>query len=311
MRVELRFFFVAIATFLASLAVATRAWAQLERPVVVGYEAPPECASAEAFQVLLSIEIARSPNPARPWRFSVVIRRQPGSYAGTLTTETGVRTVTATRCDDVTAALALIVALAEPAPEAPPPPPPAPPVPLQIAPVPIAPAPGPADWWRARVAPDRSVEPPRIEWRVGARALVTNHGIDSMTLGGLGFFSFELPWGFRKMLFEVGTGAFSSPRITYLVFDTQACFVDLPIAQTGLSALGCLRLAGAEFKSVYGGFTTIGGAFWPGGGVRLRWQAQFGLFLEGSVDAVFGTVSSGETTTQGWFDGGVGAGYRF
>jgi hypothetical protein len=45
--------------------------------------------------------------------------------------------------------------------------------------------------------------------------------------------------------------------------------------------------------------------------VRLRWQAQFGLFLEGNFDAVFGTVSSGETTTQGWFDGGVGVGYRF
>jgi hypothetical protein len=305
MRVELRFFVATMITFLA-LAFEASAWAQQERPVVVGYEAPPECASAEAFQVLLAIEIARSPNPDRPWRFSVVIRRQADSYAGTLTTESGVRTVTATRCDDVTAALALIVAMAEPATEAPPPPPSAPPVPLEVAPAPRA-----VDSWRAGVVPDRSVERPQLEWRVGARALASNHGIDSAMLGGLGFFSVELPWGFRKMLFEVGTGAFSGPQLTYLFVDTQACLVDLPIAQTGLSALGCLRVAGASFKSSLDGFTSDGGALWVGGGVRLRWQAQFGLFLEGNVDAVYGTVSSGETTTPGWFDGGASVGYRF
>jgi hypothetical protein len=148
MRVELRFFFAAMTIFLASLAFETPAWAQHERPVVVGYEAPAECASAEAFQVLLAIEIARSPAPDRPWRFSVVIRRQPDSYAGTLTTESGARTVTAARCDDVTAALALIVAMAEPATAAPPPPPPAPPVPMEVAP-----APGAFYPWRPGVAP--------------------------------------------------------------------------------------------------------------------------------------------------------------
>jgi hypothetical protein len=328
---KLHFFFATMTIFLASLALEARAWAQHERPVIVAYEAPPECASAEAFQVLLATEIARSHNPDRPWRFSVVIRRRPDSYAGTLTTESGVRTVTATRCDDVAEALALIVAMAEPAPEAPPPPPPAPAAP---GPVEVAPAPRAVDASRAGVAADPSVKRLPLEWRIGARGLATNHGLASATLGGLGFLSVELPWGFRKMLFEVGAGAFTnfpvnggwaptgtfvpatsaawlSTSITYLVLDTQSCLLDVPIAQTGLSVLGCLRLAGASFRTLPSGLdASSGGALWVGAGARLRWQAQFGLFLEANVDAVYGTVSAGESNSPGWFDAGASVGFR-
>jgi hypothetical protein len=86
------------------------------------YVAPtPNCASNDAFQALVKAEIARFPGSDRNRRLSVRIVQQDGLYASTLTTETGaVRTITAARCDDVTAALAVIIAVAEPS-GAPPP----------------------------------------------------------------------------------------------------------------------------------------------------------------------------------------------
>ena len=291
------------------------------RPVIVQYVAPPECASNEAFQILLKTEIARSPNPARPWRFSVRILRQPGSYEGTLTTETGIRQVTASRCDDVTSAFAVIIAMAEPepSPEAAPPPPP-PPLPPPPPPEAIAPPPPPVELLAPPdQAPPRGDQGSQREWRIGGRALGSNHG--SGTVGGIGFGSIELPWGFRKMMFEIGVGALSgglgatsqtspptgSPgTISYIVLDTQACLIDLPIAQTGLSVLGCLRLAGASFKSNNQG----GGAFWTGGGPRLRWQSPVRVFLEVNFDAMYGTVSSGEGNNAGWIDAGLSLGIR-
>jgi hypothetical protein len=283
---------------------------QAARPVIVQYVAPPECGSNVAFQVLLKTEIARSPNPARPWRFSVRIVRQPGSYEGTLTTETGVRQVTANRCDDVTSAFAVIIAMAEPEPQLPPPPAP-PPTPAAVAPPPppvLLPIPQDQD-------PPRGDEASPLEWRLGARALGSNHG--SGTVGGFGFGSVELPWGFRKMMFEIGVGALSgglgatsqasgSGMISYVVLDTQACLIDLPIAQTGLSVLGCLRLAGASFKAG----TQGGGAFWTGGGPRLRWQTPVRVFVEVNFDAMYGTVSSGEGNDAGWIDAGLSLGFR-
>jgi len=291
-------------------------------PVLVEYSAPtPECAPAEAFQRLLEIEVARSPSPRRSWRFSILVRRLADSYEGTLTTETGVRTVTAARCDDVTASLALIVAMADSSPAAPPeplpaePPPPAP----AIAPALMPPSPPSTEAVKsADAVRDRSADEAPLEWRIGVRPFASDHGTDSPTLGILAFGSVELPWGLRKMMFEIGGGTFSdmfsgvgpvsapAPGITYLVLDTQACLLDVPLGDFGVSVLGCLRVAGASFKAG----PTRGGAFWTGGGARLRWQTPVHLFIEANLDAVYGTVSGGESVNPGWLDIGVALGVR-
>jgi hypothetical protein len=161
------------------------------------------------------------------------------------------------------------------------------------------------------------------EWRVGVRGLTTDHGLDSPTLGWLAFGSVELPWGFRKMMFEVGAGTFSdmfsgvgpafapSPGITYLVLDTQSCLIDLPLGDSGLSFLGCVRVAGASFKThSYGAERGSGGALWTGAGGRIRWQTPIALFLEVNIDAVYGTVSGGESVHPGWLDLGASLGVR-
>jgi hypothetical protein len=78
------------------------------------YVAPtPDCVSNDAFQALVKAEIARFSSSDRNRRLSVRIVQHDGLYAGTLTTETGaVRTIAAARCADVTAALAVIIAVA-------------------------------------------------------------------------------------------------------------------------------------------------------------------------------------------------------
>jgi len=142
----------------------------------------------------------------------------------------------------------------------------------------------------------------------------------------LGAVSIELPWGFRKMMFEVGGGMsttmFAAPPVdtTYLILDTQACLLDLPVGGTGLSVLGCLRLDGAEFRaSRVGGPapppgqffpTNTGGAFWIGASVRLRWQSPVSVFVEGNVDGMYGTVSAGEDNDPSWIAVGLGVGLR-
>ena len=102
-------------------------------PVIVGYVAPPECAASGAFQALVTAEVSRVPNPDRPWRFSVSVRHDGDGFTGTLKTETAARELHASTCDEVTAALATMIATAQP--QLPAPPPPAPPPP------PVAPAP--------------------------------------------------------------------------------------------------------------------------------------------------------------------------
>jgi hypothetical protein len=300
------------------------------RPVIVEYFAPSECGTNDAFQTLVKTEIARSPNADRPWRFSVRIRRRSGVYQGDLTTETGARRVTASTCDDVTAALAVIIAVAAPEPEPEPSPPPAPSPPETIAPTPAAMVPSPgAETGR----PGHSPESGRPDWRIGGRGVSTDKG--EGTIGGLGTASIELPWGLRKTMFELGLGAFSAwPRIpyqalgtwtiSYLVLDTQACLVDLPLGRTGLSILGCLRLAGATFQttSTFTGpyrpesgatFTAHSGtAVWAGAGARLRWQTPLRVFLEANAGLNYGTVSGaangGEGTNPGFIDLGAGVG---
>jgi hypothetical protein len=130
----------------------------------------------------------------------------------------------------------------------------------------------------------------------------------------MGALSVELPWGVRKTLFEIALGGMdsSSPieHLSYMVLDSQACLLDLPLG-SGFSALGCLRIAMGSFTavdSIYG--QNNGGALWFGAGGRLRWQSRSSIFLELNLNAVYGTVSSGEDTRPGWGDAGATLGLR-
>jgi hypothetical protein len=314
---KLHSFFALAAVSFASLTLPPAfALAQDESVASLGYVAPtPDCIPNDAFQALVKAEIARFPSSDRDRRLSVRIVRQDGLYAGTLTTETGaVRTITAARCEDVTAALAVIIAVAEPSGAAP------------------ADTPSPPAKRSAQVDLARPSEPDRepagsdsgLEWRIGARGFTQTHPSWNANIGGLGAVSLELPWGFRNMMFEVGGGMSTdfgrSPwATTYLILDTQACLLDLPIASTGLSVLGCLRLDGAEFRSQQVGGPPVpgvarpinnGGAFWTGASVRLRWQSPERVFVEGNVDGIYGTVSAGEDSRPGWVAVGLGVGLR-
>jgi hypothetical protein len=305
---------------LAVWLLAGPAVARGDTPVIVAYVAPTECASVDAFQVLVATEIARRPAADRTWRWSVHVRSRGSVYEGTVTSEDVERLVTAASCDDVTAALARVIADGESAlPPLPPPPapcsepPPAPPVAPSLPPPPDA---------------DRDVRPSSgAEWRLGARGELTNHGSNETAYGaplgaapvtgGMATLSLEVPGGFRKLEFEVGAGRLSSAGnapLTYTVVDTQACLVDVPFGTSGFSALGCLRLAGAAFSAPFVldgvAIPQNGGALWVGAGGRLRWQARMGVFVEASVTGMYGTVSGGESTTPGWVDAGVGAGFR-
>jgi hypothetical protein len=315
---------------IVSSLLAAPAMARGDAPVVVAYVAPPECASLDAFQVLVSTEIARRPAADRTWRWSVRVREEQGLYEGTVTSEDVARTVSSASCDDVTAALARVIAdgeagplpLPPPLPAPPPAPPPPPPPPPREEPIVVTAVPPPAQ------AADKDTRPPsRAEWRIGGRADFSNHGFNATSYGsptgaatvtgGMATLSLEVPGGFRKMEVELGVGRLgntgNSP-LTYTVVDTQTCLVDVPFGSTGLSGLGCLRLAFAEFSSfaAFDGVTMpqSGGALWAGAGARLQWQARVGLFVEASLTGMYGTVSAGESTSPGWLDAGIGAGFR-
>jgi hypothetical protein len=338
---KLRFLFGLLTTWLAFLALAPSAQAQGERPILVEYSAPtPECPSSEAFQRLLRAEMARSSDVEHAWRFALRIRRLPdGRYEGTLTTETGVRQMTASKCDEVTASLAVIIAVAEPSADVPatstPPPGPAPaPVPPLLAPAAV-PAP-------ASAAP-RSAPPPATEgkpdsgdhaspakWRVGARGFATNHpSWGTPNPGVMGFASVEVPWGFHAMMFEGGIGASfahgntpeelaptigptSVPsKLTFVILDTEACLLDVPIGESGFSLLDCLRAAGGTFSGSGGAlYPFVGLTLWGGLSTRLRWQSPIRLFFEVNVDAMIGTISDAADSRPWWFEGGASLGFQ-
>jgi hypothetical protein len=322
---KLHSFFAFAAVSLASLTVrpasAVAQGESLASLASLEYVAPtPDCVSNDGFQALVTAEIARFPSSDRDRRLSVRIVRQDGLYAGTLTTETGgVRTIKAAQCEDVTAALAVIISVAEPSGAGP-----------DDTPPPRANKSAQVDLSQPS-EPDR--EPAgsasRLEWRVGARGFLTSR--PSSNFGGMGAVSLELPWGFGGMMFEVGGGMSTavggSPWAdTYLILDTQICPLDLPIGSPEspeLSVLPCLRVDGAEFRSAQVGgplppsgpqafATHNGGAFWTGVSVRLRLQTSGGVFVEGNVDGMAGTVSAGEggDTKQTWVAGGLGVGLR-
>jgi hypothetical protein len=297
----MRAFFVAAA---ACGAVCLSSIARADDPVIVEYVAPPECASNEAFHALLQAQIARTPNPDRPWRFSVTIRHD-GDYVGTLKTEDGVRELRAPKCDDVTAALSLVIAMAQPelpAPDPPPPPPVVMPPPV-VTPPPVMLAP-PHDVADAKPSHDPI-------WRLGVRA---EHWDDGSTIGFNGAFvtvGTEIQWGFPKMHFEMGVGAMfrsvlvhdnimpaggsatpSSSGMLLGLVDAQACPIDLPIASTGFDVLGCGRIAVGLTKGVLSnGDDGFGG--WGGGGGRVRWQSPWKFYVQAHFDGLYGTRVEG------------------
>ncbi len=125
------------------------------------------------------------------------------------------------------------------------------------------------------------------------------------------------------MMFEVGAGVSKAtgpepPAITYLIFDTQACPLDLAIGNSGISVLGCLHLAAARYNAWQKQdpsaasplVNSDGTAFWSGASARLRYQTPMRLFVEGNVDAMYGTVSRSENSTPGWFGVGLGVGVQ-
>ncbi len=288
-----------LASCLAAAAVlALPARARAAGPVIVAYVAPPECASTDSFHALLASEIARAPNPSRPWRFSVTIRHD-GDYVGTLETEGGSRELRAPTCDDVTAAIALVIATAEPILPAPPPPPP----PVRYVPTPSAPMAIERD--RATPAP-----PPAIAWRLGLRGQEWSDGSQLAPAGAELTASVEVPWGFPKMMFELGAGALFSKAVIpnntlgnvagaaqpWLIVDAQACPIDVPLGETGLSVLGCGRV-------VVGAVTSLAG--WGGGGGRLRWQSPWRFYVESHFNGLYGTRVEGIPALMD-FGGSVG-----
>jgi hypothetical protein len=321
-------FFALAAVSSASLALwPALARAQDESPTSVEYIAPtPDCVSNDAFQALVKAEMAHFPSSDRGRRPSVRIVPQDGLYAGTLTTENGaVRTVTAARCEDVTAALAVIIAVAEPSGPAP-------------AATPSTPAKGSTPVHVSQPGePDRDPagSVPGLDWRVGARGFTSTQnpnaagfvGVIFLNAGGMGTVSLELPWGFRKMMFEVGGGMstviggnLAYTTASYLILDTQSCLLDLPIGSTGLSVLGCVRLDGVEFRSMQTlsaspstpgvPVTNNGVAFWMGASARLRWQSSGLVFVEGNVDGMYGTASFAADSKPAWLALGLGVGLR-
>jgi hypothetical protein len=324
---KLHSFFALAAISFASLPLLPAfALAQGESQAFLEYVAPtPECMSNDAFQALVKAEITRFPSSDRNRRLSVRVVQQEGLFAGTLTTETGaVRMITAARCDDVTAALAVIVAVAEPPGAVP-------------AAAPSPPADGHA---RADLSQPNELDRERqgsasgLEWRVGARGFATNHpSWGTPNPGVMGFASVEVPWGFHAMMFEGGIGASfangSTPRefgpagppmvgltvvpssLTFVIVDTEACLLDVPIGESGLSVLGCLRVAGGTFNGSGGAlYPSAGLMLWGGLSTRLRWQSPTRLFFEVNFDAMYGTISDAADNGPGWFEGGASLGVR-
>ncbi len=305
----------------AAFAVTLGIWeeARAATPVVVEYTAPPECASSETFHALLSAQLAQNSVENRPWRFSVTVRHE-SDYVGVLKTETGSRELRAPTCDEVTAALSLVIAMAEPELPAPPPPPPdspppPPPPPVMLAPVTFAPPP--------HVERDVVAAPPKedpLAWRLGARV---EHWDDGSTIGFNGAFlsaGVEVPWGFPKMHFEMGVGALyfkergvinwfgtGLPPTTDVLLgliDAQACPLDLPLGKTGIDVMGCARVAFGLTKGILtnGDF---GGGVWGGGGARLRWQSPWSVFVDAHFAGLYGTRVEGVPALMD-FGGSVG-----
>jgi hypothetical protein len=271
-------------------------------PVVVQYVAPPECAPSGAFHALVAADVARAGNPDRSWRFWATISQRDSEYVGTLETETGKRELSAPTCDQLTEAMAFVIATAEspvplPALAAQEPPPAAAAPPPALAPTYAGPLPSVADVTRTAA---EKVAPPSA-WRMGAR---WEHWADGGQIALNGLFlnaGVDEPRGFPKMHFEIGLGGlyYARPPIAHDplggmpawlgLLDAQACPLDLPIRSTGLELLGCGRINVGISKGVHNNTNgDYGPAGWVGGGARLRWQSSSALYVEVHFDGLYG-----------------------
>ncbi len=269
----------------------------IDLPVVIEYAAPAECGAADAFKQLVTAQIARAANPDRPWRFAVTIRHED-DYVGTLTMEAGTRELRAATCDEVTAALSLVIAMAQP--ELPAPPNVEPPSPMPSPPIPAR----VMTRVRAPREPDHveSESGPKIDWRLGLRAQTWFDGSELSATGAMVTGSVEVPWGFPKMMLEIGAGGMlhrefntlmgvggsgstTTTSQTWMFVDTHACPIDLPLGDTGLSILAC--------GVVVVGTAGAGLAGWGGGGGRARWQSPWRFYLEGHFNGLYGTRIDG------------------
>ncbi len=297
-------------------------------PVVVEYVAPQECAPNEAFHALLQAQLARTPNPERPWRFSVAVRHAEADYEGTLTFEASTRVLRARTCDDLVAALTLVIAMATPAtpPVSPVPPVPHAPPPIELPPLTEAarlPAEVPRGVFRDHVEAPVNDAP---AWRLAARMQDWTNGAWLSAVGPSGVVSVEPRWGSYRMMFELGAGLLVSSftgldnwfppgtgttaahhEIMWGVLDFQTCPLDLELGKSGFAVLGCGRLAGAINHDVTG---QSSGALFFGGGGRLRWQSPWHVFVEAHANGVWGTQSSPLYGSPGWMDFGGSAGVR-
>lgn len=257
-------------------------------------------------------------------------------YVGALTSDTGASSAHSCDCRDVAIEFARIIGGGQADAQVAPPDPSEPEVPARPPPgesPPPLPVKGPAVW---RLGATLQT------WSHGANAYDgPGTATNAPAVGFMGGLGVEVPGGFNKMMFEAALGVMGSSatapltpcngcspglpfpttgdtvHLTYYVLDTQACLIDLPLG-AGFSALGCLRLALATFDYQNPGSSTVypdqmsnsGGALWFGGGGRLRWQSPFRLFAEAHLNAVYGTVSSGENPNPAWADFGVQVGLR-
>jgi hypothetical protein len=290
-------------------------------PVVVQYVAPPGCATSGAFQALVAADVARAGNPDRSWRFSVTIRQRDSEYLGTVATETGQSELCAPTCDELTEAMAFVIATAESpvplpalaAPEAPP----AAAAPTRVlAPSYPGPLPSAADVTRT---PAERAAPPSA-WRLGAR---WEHWADGAQIALDGLFlnaGVDVPRGFPKMHFEVGLGGlyYARPFIAHDplsgmpawvgLLDAQACPLDWPIGATGVEVLGCGRINVGISKGIHNNTNgDYGPAGWAGGGARVRWQSPSPLYVEVHFNGLYGQRIDG---VPGFMDFGGGLGLR-
>lgn len=296
------------ATAAAVLSVAASAHADL--PVIVEYVAPPECASLEAFHALIATQLTA--NPARPWRFTVTVRRED-EYVASITSAAGAREIRATTCDEVVAGAALVIGIVA-FDEAPPLETPPLPEPIIAPPVPSFQAP-------RRVIPDRVIErsEPGASLRLGARFEDWSNLSWLHATGGAATLSYEPTWGAYRMMFEVALGGLSSDfltptgagpmrtAMTWGVLDFQTCPLDLALGRTGLSLLACTRVAGAINHDSWG---TTSAALFFGAGGRLRWQTPSPLFFEAHMNGLYGTQSAPFYGSPAWLDIGASAGVR-
>ncbi len=264
-------------------------------PVVVEYVAPAECASVEAFQALLTAQVGSTPRTERTWRFAVSITHADDAYIGRVKTEAGERELHAQTCDEVAAALSLVIAMATP--PDPPAPPTPPPPPMRIVPLASFPV------ERERVARQPRNSSTAFRFALGAQDWT--NGSSLYAIGPSLTASVEPRWGWYRMMFELDAGAqvmpLSSYAITWTMIDFESCPIDLALGESNLSLLACNSLAVGIAGNPSNAPDPQPGALFFGGDARLRWQSPWTFFAEAHAGALISTQSGPWAASNGWW----------